>query len=64
MDLVNSIKSNEHIRESLIRLKSMDQCDSFIQQDLQLKQKLIELLSHEDPKIRKNSAILLILTLN
>ena len=59
MDLVNSIKSNEHIRESLIRLKSMDQYDSFIQQDLQLKQKLIELLSHEDPKIRKNSAILL-----
>lgn len=59
MDLINSIKKNEHIRESLIRLKSLEQCDSLLQKDQQFKQTLIEFLSHEDPKIRKNSAILL-----
>lgn len=53
MDLINSIKKNEHIRESLIRLKSLEQCDSLLQKDQQFKQTLIEFLSHEDPKIRK-----------
>ena len=59
MDLINSIKRNESIRESLIRLKASSQCDSLLQKDQQFKQKLIEFLSHEDPKVRKNSAILL-----
>ena len=58
MDLINSIKRNESIRESLIRLKASSQCDSLLQKDQQFKQKLIEFLSHEDPKVRKNSAIL------
>lgn len=59
MDLIDSMKRNESIRESLIRLKALAQCDSLLQKDQQFKLKLIEFLSHEDPKVRKNSAILL-----
>ena len=33
MDLINSIKRNESIRESLIRLKASSQCDSLLQKE-------------------------------
>lgn len=56
MDFINNIKSNEHVRESLIGLK---QCHASIKDDLELKKQLISLLSDFDPKVRKNSAVLL-----
>lgn len=57
MDCVSKIKSNIDIRESLIALKNKN--DPSLMKDPQLKEKLIQLLTHDDPKIRKNSAILL-----
>lgn len=59
MDCVYNIKNNENIRESLIELKSISKTKSAVMKDKELKDKLIELLTHEDPKVRKNSAILL-----
>ena len=59
MDCVSNIKNNEQIRESLIELKSLAGNDSLIKNDQELKEKLIDLLKNDDPKIRKNSAILL-----
>lgn len=58
MDFVSNIKNNERIRESLIGLKSSD-VENNIVKDLELKDKLIELLGNEDPKVRKNCAVLL-----
>ncbi|WP_028042430.1 hypothetical protein [Candidatus Stoquefichus massiliensis] len=57
MDFVSNIKNNERIRESLIELKAHDELK--LDNDQELKMKLIDLLNHEDPKVRKNSAILL-----
>lgn len=59
MDFVGNIKNNEQIRESLIILKEEIKKDSQIQADDELKEKLMTLLNDEDPKIRKNSAIVL-----
>lgn len=59
MDLIRGIKNNENIRESLIELKNDIHVAQKIKSDLELKDKLIELLTHEDPKVRKNSASLL-----
>lgn len=59
MDFVSNIKNNQHIRESLIELKSLTQTKSSFTEDQELKGKLIDLLNHEDPKVRKNSAVLL-----
>lgn len=59
MDFVSNIKNNEHIRESLIELKSLTQNKSQVFKDQELKMKLIDLLKHDDPKVRKNSAVLL-----
>lgn len=58
MDLITNIKNKIQVKESLIELKSsMNECN--IQEDLDLKQLLIELMEDNDPKIRKNCAILL-----
>jgi len=59
MDWVCNIKSNEKIRESLIELKANADKNHLWIQDDDFKNKLIELLKSEDPKVRKNSAILL-----
>lgn len=59
MEIIDNIKNEQDIRESLIELKFSVDEDLDIQEDLELKDKLIVLLSHEDPKVRKNSAILL-----
>lgn len=59
MDFVKDIKNDVHTRESLIELKKEVQNGYSIQNDVQLKNKLIELLNHDDAKIRKNSALLL-----
>lgn len=58
MDCISNIKKNECIRESLIELKSIATRKQ-IREDKELKEKLVELLSHEDPKVRKNCAIIL-----
>ncbi|MEG0276286.1 MAG: hypothetical protein RR630_04580 [Coprobacillus sp.] len=58
MDLINNIKNKINIKESLIELKSLtDEYDFESNQDL--KDMLIDLLNNEDPKIRKNCALLL-----
>ncbi|MCD8027179.1 MAG: hypothetical protein LUF02_00615 [Erysipelotrichaceae bacterium] len=57
MDLSSKIKNNIDIRDSLIAMKS--QISSLDTNDEELKEQLIKLLSDEDAKIRKNSAILL-----
>lgn len=59
MDFVNNIMHDENIRESLIEMKRFFNKSSSLNKDLQLKNKLITLLDHEDPKVRKNVAILL-----
>ena len=59
MDFVSNIKNNEQIRESLILLKEEIKKDGKIQADDELKEKLVTLLNDEDPKVRKNSAIVL-----
>ena len=59
MDFVRNIKNNKQIRESLIGLKNDIKDDSHILEDEELKNKLMELLKDDDPKVRKNSAILL-----
>jgi len=59
MDAINRIKKNQNLRESLIELKNSVQKGYTIHNDLELKEKLVETLNHEDPKIRKNSALLL-----
>lgn len=59
MDFVSNIKNNERIRESLIGLKTLSDEELLFKSDQELKEKLIALLNHEDPKVRKNSAILL-----
>ena len=59
MDFATNIKNNEQIRESLIGLKLQVQKEASIQNDTELKDKLIHLLNDEDPKVRKNSAVLL-----
>ncbi|MEG0593094.1 MAG: hypothetical protein RR512_07240 [Coprobacillus sp.] len=58
MGLIENIKNGTQIKESLIELKSLiDEYD--FDEDQDLKQALIELLDNEDPKIRKNCAVLL-----
>lgn len=59
MDFVGNIKNNEQVRESLIELKALTQKGFSIRDDIKLKDNLIDLLEDEDPKIRKNSAVLL-----
>lgn len=59
MELLIRKESNETIRESLIQLKKMVKDHCFVDQHLELKEQLIELLENEDAKIRKNSALLL-----
>ena len=59
MDCVCNIKNNEKLRESLIELKSIVKNEPELLDDRELEDKLLLCLSHEDPKVRKNSAILL-----
>lgn len=59
MKCVKNIKDNINVRESLIELKTVIQKDHTVIKDKELKQNLINLLNNEDPKVRKNSAILL-----
>ena len=59
MKCVENIKNNINVRESLIELKAVIQKDHTVIKDKALKQNLINLLNDEDPKVRKNSAILL-----
>lgn len=58
MVLATNIKKGIDVKDSLIAMKS-DIKNSLDINDDELKEKLIELLSNEDAKIRKNSAILL-----
>ena len=58
MDLISNILNDINLRESLIALKS-DVNTRFIKENLDLKDKLISLLKHEDPKVRKNAALLM-----
>ena len=57
--VINRIKNNQQLRASLIELKSKteghEQC--FDDKDLYLVLK--SYLKHEDPKVRKNSALLI-----
>lgn len=58
MDLILNILNDINLRESLITLK----CDNnarLIRANSELKDKLILLLKHEDPKVRKNAALLM-----
>ena len=55
MDLVSNILNDRNVRESLIELKK----DFKANDNIQLRKKLILLLEHEDPKVRKNAALLL-----
>lgn len=57
MDFVKNIIDGYEVRESLIKLKAMDK-ESYCHRT-DLKKKLIELLNDDDPKIRKNSALIL-----
>ncbi|MEG0368316.1 MAG: hypothetical protein RR585_15850, partial [Coprobacillus sp.] len=59
MDLIANIKKNEQVKESLIELNALSKEKFIGKDDQELRQRLIELLDNEDPKIRKNSAILL-----
>lgn len=59
MDFVDNIKNNEKIKESLIALKAQASQEVNFTDDLELKNKLISLLQDENPKVRKNSAVLL-----
>lgn len=59
MDCVRNIKNNQNVRESLIQLKTLIQENHSINQDEELKNTLIKLLDHDDPKVRKNSAVIL-----
>ena len=52
MDLVSNILNDRNVRESLIELKK----DFKANDNIQLRKKLILLLEHEDPKVRKNAA--------
>ena len=58
MDLITNILNDINLRESLIALKAENN-DKLIKGNHELKNKLILLLSHEDPKVRKNAALLM-----
>lgn len=59
MDLLKYKENNEKLREVLIGLKKDIQKQEFIDRNQDLKDQLIELLNNDDPKVRKNSALLL-----
>ena len=59
MDCINNIKNNIHLRESLIEMKTMMSKGLSVPKDQELIFKLKELLKHEDPKVRKNTAIII-----
>lgn len=58
MDWLKEIRNNENLRETLIELKQHIQKDHFVEEHQELKEELIKLLHHEDPKVRKNCALL------
>ncbi len=59
MDCINNIKNNINLRESLIEMKTMMSKGLSAPKDHELIFKLKELLKHEDPKVRKNTAIII-----
>lgn len=59
MDCVINIKKNQNLRESLIELKTLINKDLSLLNDMELKEKIKALLNHEDPKVRKNVAVIL-----
>ncbi|MDE6954136.1 MAG: methyltransferase domain-containing protein [Erysipelotrichales bacterium] len=59
MDCVNHIMNNINVRESLISLKRIIENEPSLSLNIDLKEQLILLLDHEDPKVRKNTAIIL-----
>lgn len=59
MELVKNVLNENNLRESLIELKKVFRDDTSFSHNLQLRDKLIFLLEHEDPKVRKNAALLL-----
>ena len=59
MDLVENILKDKNLRESLIELRKQFQEEMSLDKYSQLQDKLKKLLQHEDPKVRKNVAILL-----
>ncbi len=58
MDLIDNIKNNRQVKESLIELKLLSDTIMFKSDD-DLKTCLIRLIEDADPKVRKNSALLL-----
>ena len=58
MDLITNILNDTNLRESLIALKSEKNLN-LIKGNKDLKNKLITLLKYEDPKVRKNAALLM-----
>lgn len=59
MELVKSVLNENKLRESLIELRQVLKEDTSFIRNLQLRDKLIFLLENEDPKVRKNAALLL-----
>lgn len=59
MNLTENILSDINLRKSLIELRKSFQEDASFELPSQLKDKLVCLLKYEDPKVRKNAAILL-----
>ena len=59
MDCVSNIKSHNKLRESLIELKNQLKENKDVLNDIELKKVLIELINHEDAKVRKNVAFIL-----
>ena len=55
MSAISNILNDVQLRDSLIQLKQ----EKINIDNLELKDKLVSLLSHEDPKVRKNTAIIL-----
>lgn len=59
MNLVKNVLNENNLRESLIELKRISKTDSSFCHNLELRDKFILLLNHDDPKVRKNVAFLL-----
>lgn len=56
--VIERIKNNEQLRTSLIELKSNSEGHEVYFEDKELYSVLVDYLTHEDPKVRKNSALL------
>lgn len=56
--VIERIKGNEQLRASLIELKSNSEGHEAYFKDKELYTTLVNYLKHEDPKVRKNSALL------